>query len=294
MCSAKARGVTTTAVATAACWPETRPRPVVLEADPAGGDVALRAGLAPRPGVLDAAAAAPAGTRPGGLRSWAQRLPCGVDVVAGPATRRQATAATAVLAAAPALVTGGVAPDDVIVADVGRLQEPSPAAGLIDHATALVMLCAPELASLAHTAGVIADLRRQGSIRPVWLVLTGSGPYTDPVEVARAVGDTPVLGVLPDDPRGAAAVLDRSARQLRRTRLGRAVQPVARQLAARLATQLPPAPPLPSAKPPGPLSTWPDATVSPPGTSSLGGWTRPPGPDVARRFPDVWPPEPPR
>ena len=56
-----APGVTTTALALAAAWPaavDGGVRPVVVEADAAGGDVAARLGLPHAPGLLDVAVAA--------------------------------------------------------------------------------------------------------------------------------------------------------------------------------------------------------------------------------------------
>src|SRR5690242_8429859 len=90
-CTGKSAGVSTLTLAVAARWP--RPGAALLvEADPAGGDLAARFGFRPAPGLTSAAAAGGADPRlPGG---HVQQLPgLGVPVLLAAASYLQASAA---------------------------------------------------------------------------------------------------------------------------------------------------------------------------------------------------------
>ena len=76
-------GVTTFAVALAARWPAPY-RPVLVEADPSGGDLATRFSLNPTPGLLSLAAAARRSADPAMVWQHAQGLPGGLPLVAAP------------------------------------------------------------------------------------------------------------------------------------------------------------------------------------------------------------------
>ena len=103
-------GVTTVALALASWWP----RPVVvLEADPAGGDLAVRLGLPEDPGLVGLAAALRRHSQADLLEHYAQESPLGIPVVPAPAGARQSAASVSLLAAlpgAPLDVRGGRAP----------------------------------------------------------------------------------------------------------------------------------------------------------------------------------------
>ena len=83
-----APGVTTATLVTAAVWPAGR-RVRLVEADPAGGVLAVRYGLSPSRGV--ASLAATRRSTPGLLDAHSQTLPGGVQVLAAPVAGDHAT-----------------------------------------------------------------------------------------------------------------------------------------------------------------------------------------------------------
>ncbi|MCL9794024.1 hypothetical protein, partial [Frankia sp. AgKG'84/4] len=196
-------GVTTATVGLAAGWPM-RPggAPVVaVEADPSGGDVAGWYELAAS-GLVTWAAQARSGR--GALSGHVRELPGGVEVVAAPVDAIAARGAVEVLAEAGAV--RAAANSVTVVADVGRLDLFSPAGPLIAAADVLVVLARPVPVELARVVGREGQLTAAGR-RDCVLLLVGETPW--PVDrVAESVG-MPVLGVLPDDPRGAARIAGR-------------------------------------------------------------------------------------
>jgi hypothetical protein len=228
MCSlGGAPGVTTAAVAVADRWPG-RELPVLVECDPAGGDLLARFRLPPAPGLVSLAAAARRhGGDPGLLWRHTQTLPGGLPVVAGPVGAEQAHAALGELTAAgaPVLRRAADSPHLAAVADCGRLGPGSPAAAVVAAADTVLVLARARDDQLAHVAAGLPRLRRWAG-RPCFLVLVGDGYPTE--EVARAL-DAIVLGRLPDDPAGAAVACgrDRTRSGPSRTRLGRAAAGIA-------------------------------------------------------------------
>ena len=221
-------GVTTAAVALGACWPADRV--VVVEADPAGGDLAARFGLAPEPGLVSLATATRRAPVADALWSHTQNLPGDLSIVIGPASAKQSRAALAMLV--PAVGAGWSALGADVLVDCGRLDPSSPALDLLARADLSVVVIRPQLTDLHHAAARLADLRSRS--RDLKLLLAGPGPYGAD-EVADAVG-AEVVGALPWDPVGAALLAGApgSRRGLTRTSLVRA----ARQLAELLAAQL--------------------------------------------------------
>jgi MinD-like ATPase involved in chromosome partitioning or flagellar assembly len=217
-------GVTTTTVALAAAWPAER-QVLVVEADPAGGDLAAWFGLAVEPGLVSLAAARRAAAS---VQEHAQPLPGGLPVLPGPPGAEQATAALGQLPAELLAGLDGLDGTDVL-ADLGRLDPGSAAAPVLRAARLLVLVTRPTLAELQHLAHRVAALREAS--RALGVVLVGDGPYR-PAEVARALA-VEVLGTLPLDRHGADLLAGAAAGMpgLRRTRLLRA----ARTLAGRLA-----------------------------------------------------------
>lgn len=246
-------GVTTLCLALAACWPDPG-APIVAEADPAGGDIAMRFGLAPSPGLLSLAAATRgrAGTRgDGGARQlesaelvWrhTQPLPGNVPVVAAPPDAGRARGALAVLATPDG--AGGLGPGPLraaaahpgaaLLVDCGRVDEGSPVMPLLRSADVMVVLTRAGADDLAHLARRIPEIGAW-SRDPV-LLLTGGGHSI--AAVARELGVTPLARV-PHDPRG-AAVLTGHHSVLRwhragpgRSVLGQSAREIADALAAR-------------------------------------------------------------
>jgi MinD-like ATPase involved in chromosome partitioning or flagellar assembly len=203
-CSGKSAGVTTLALATAARWPQPGAA-LLVEADPAGGDLAARFGLRPAPGLTSAAAAGGgAGRLPGG---HVQQLPgVGVAVLLAAASYLQASAAVRTADEARLIESAGSA--GPVLVDVGRLDGRSPALPIAARAAVVVLVCAPRWDELAHAAASLEALRAAGDAAP-WLVLRGDGAV-GAKEIADAL-DVTVCGVLPED-RAGARVLSGQAR----------------------------------------------------------------------------------
>jgi hypothetical protein len=223
-------GVTTLAVALASWWP--RPS-IVIEADPAGGDVAARLALPEEPGLVSLAAAHRrrpiAESSATVLEPFVQETVAGIKAVVAPASPRQAVAALGLLPeVAPPLAPRGT---DLLV-DIGRMSEPAigarGATNRIAFAgnTVWVWVCRPQLADLAHLAAALQD--QKAAARNQTIILVGDGSYPSE-EVAETLGVT-VLGRLPADPVGAAALWAGETKRWRRSILGRASKDLAAAL----------------------------------------------------------------
>lgn len=230
-------GVTTSVLALAAAWPADR-RLLVVEADPAGGDLICHFRLLVEPSLLSLAAAGRNEVTAEDVWEHAQQLPGGSQVAAvvAPVDPRQVAAALTTLARAG---FGQVLADldaDVLI-DVGRLDPDSAALELFAAAPVRVLVGRPTLNQADHLQ-LRAALLASHAISPLHLLVVGEGNWT-PQELARSTGAASVVGALPEDPRGADAVTaqGRGVRGLRRSSLWRS----ARRLAAELASAAPPA-----------------------------------------------------
>ncbi|BCJ62993.1 hypothetical protein [Polymorphospora rubra] len=210
-------GATTTALGLAAVAPQWA-RPVVVECDPAGGDLMRRHRLTPVPSVVDLAAAARGAVGAGDVfADLSQPLALAevtVPVVVAPAGGAQTRAALPELTGSGRTVL--TAPDRLVVADCGRLGPGSPVWPLLRRADVVLVLARANADEVAHVRENLGDLVDAGAGQLV--VLLGAGGAYSAVDVAdvlathigqelardpQAVG---VLGPLPDD-RRAAAVL---------------------------------------------------------------------------------------
>jgi len=247
-------GVTTTVLALAARWPDHR-EPLVIEADPSGGDLVARLtslmveddGLHESPSTVQLAAASRSGVSARLLLEHLQRLPGPGEVRALVAPAGPFAATTAI----EALSTGGLsrcltalATVDTLV-DVGRVDPGSSTLPLLRSADRFVLVVRPSLESVLHTRDLVASLRSLG--RRASVLVIGDRPYA-PDDVAEAVDADELVGVLPDDPVGAMALAGnaRSPKVLARTRLVRAAAAISQTLAPRpafLVNQLPAPPP---------------------------------------------------
>jgi hypothetical protein len=212
--------VTSLAVALAARWPT--PEAIVVEADPAGGDLAFRFGHRREPGLSDLAADTRAGAQGRDLPAYTQRLSIGVDAVFAPADQLtdqrpgphgrapgQVVQVVQMVAHNCLGLLRRAAADRLVVVDAGRLDWTSPAMPLV---------CAADVLLLVTRTGVEAvdavQVRRDrilalpGMRASVRLVLAGRLPCPSQ-EIAAAVG-LPVAGVIPDDRRGAAVLAGRA------------------------------------------------------------------------------------
>ncbi len=202
-------GVTTAVAALAATWPVDREL-VVVEVDPAGGDLAVRFDLAPEPGLVSLAAAGRRELGPDTLVAHTQDLAglTGDDVrprrvLVAPVSADQAAAALTALRG-PLSATLAALDLDVLV-DCGRLDPGSPAFEVATKADLLVMVAQPVVAEVHHLASRLVSV---GSATAVSVMLVGDKPYTV-AEVAEAVGAN-ALGSLAVDPRAAVALAGRA------------------------------------------------------------------------------------
>ena len=230
VCSLKGSpGVTTLCLALAARW--TGPhQPVVVEIDPAGGDVLARFRLRDQPGLVSLAAAARHSRDAGLVWRHAQRLPAGLAVVPGPVGAEQAQAALRELAGAgqPTGIVRSAAdrPDVVVIADCGRVDPGSPVLPVIRSADAMLLLAHARDDELAHVAG---KLHQAGTWnRHPGFVLVGNGYPTREVAGALRIG---VAGRIPHDPKGAAVLSGQKGVSPHRSGLGRAAARLAQDLA---------------------------------------------------------------
>jgi len=224
-------GVTTLGVALSARWPQPWRR-VLVEADPAGGDLAARYRLALAPGLISLAAAARRSTDAALVGEHTQTLVGGLAVVVGPTRPDQARAALTAITGADgrAGVLGSyTGRDDVVaVVDCGRLDPDGPAGPIIVAADQLLILARPRADELAHVADQVISGIVDGPARTRLLLV---GPGYPAAEVTREVGLS-VAGTVPWDPRTAAAVSGQGARTPRpRAALVRTATRLANKLA---------------------------------------------------------------
>ncbi|WP_158851169.1 chromosome partitioning protein [Saccharothrix deserti] len=248
-------GATTFAVALAARWPAPA-RTLVVEADPSGGDLALRFSLPSTPGLVSLAAAARRGGDADLVWQHTRQLPGGLPVIAAPPDADQARAALAALAPDPAgglgvLRAAGNQPGTVVVVDCGRVDPGSPALSIVRSSDVVVLLSRAHADDLAHLPRRLPAVGRW-SPNPV-LLLVGEGYST--AEVARELGVSP-LGRVPHDPSGAAVLCGRPGKRRwgrsgpAHSALGRFAHKVATRLAAHESPSAPvrrPAEPTPPA-----------------------------------------------
>ncbi|MEE4590983.1 hypothetical protein V2J94_03565 [Streptomyces sp. DSM 41524] len=207
--------MTTTVLALAAAWPDRADdgvRPVVVEADVSGGDLAVRFGCPHTPGLLDVATAARK-DHPGSLLGATAELQLGVRVVVSPAGGRACAEAVRLVAEfGQQVLLGEVGDQGTVVLDVGRLG--AGAEGLLDAAETVVLVSRGGADALAH---VYAYLTEVGPLAQRYvLVVIGPCPY-GPGEISATLGVTRVV-FLPWDPKAAAVLAGDSHAALRISR----------------------------------------------------------------------------
>jgi len=202
-------GVTTTCLALAAAWPGERR--LVIEADPAGGDLGPWLGLPPAPGLTGLAAAARRDPSAGLAWQHARELAGGLHLVAAPAGAEQAGACLTALTSNGSAFFGALAAGpDTVVADCGRLDPGSPALAITARADVTLLMVRPRVSDLSHLAMRADGLTRTGA-RMVLLLAPGAGrgpaEASYPAEEIAATLVLPVQASIPADPRGADAVI---------------------------------------------------------------------------------------
>jgi hypothetical protein len=217
-------GVTTAALALAVAWPDEDR--MLIEADPDGGDLAVRFSLTEEPG-LSTWAAARRRDSAARIDEHTQALPGGLPIVVAPVGPDSASAALRVLR--------GRLPDDrTLILDCGRLAIDSPALPLFRAADIAVLVMHPELTDIARAEERLKTFA--SSMPRLRLRLTGGGPYKAP-EVAHTL-HLGVAGAFPYDPRSAALLaghvppLPGRGRDMRSLPILRAATTLAETLAA--------------------------------------------------------------
>lgn len=213
-------GATTTALGLTATAPESA-RAVMVECDPAGGDLTRRHRLSGVPSVVDLAAAARAAANTPGpadvFCATSQTVTlrdASAPVVVAPAGGAQTRAALPELTGVGRVVLS--AASRTVVADCGRLAPGSAVWPLLRLAEVVLVLARARADELAHVREHLGELVDAGAGRVVVLLGAG-GVYqaADVVDVlsrhvaeelARDPASVAVLGPLPYD-RRAAAVL---------------------------------------------------------------------------------------
>ena len=183
-------GVTTLGLGLAARWPH--PEAVLVEADPAGGDLSARFGLPHEPGLAAMALAARHRDTQQDPVEWLQQLPCGVGVVLAP-PGAAARASVSALASRGVPLLKQLAGERAVVVDAGRWEPESPAGPLLAAADVVLLLARPSLEEIGQAQARARALRQlAGDVRLVLAAGRGRWPAG---EVAAAVGLAPA-GVL--------------------------------------------------------------------------------------------------
>jgi hypothetical protein len=194
-------GVTTTALALASAWKAERR--LLVEADPAGGDLGLWLGLPADAGLAGLAAAARHGHDAGLPWRHARQLAGGTHLVTAPAGAEQAAACVTALAAAklPQELAAGPEP---ALADCGRLYPGSPALAIAAAAAVTLLVIQPRVSELAHLEPRIHGLEQAG-LRLALILADGTrqppGEPSYPAEEISATLGVPVQATVPADAR---------------------------------------------------------------------------------------------
>lgn len=196
-------GATTAMVAAGHVWPAGRPV-LLVEADPAGGDLAARYRVAVEPGLATLAAAGRRALEPALVDAHVRHV-AGLAMLVSPPTPTPARAAVELLGGALGAVLAQL-PGDVLV-DCGRLDAASPALPLARAADLVALVVRPTVIELPRVAARSAELVAAGCV--VALVVVGEASTRadryPAAEVAREVG-LPVVATLAEDPAGAAVL----------------------------------------------------------------------------------------
>lgn len=193
-------GVTTVAYGLARLW-RGRTSTLLLEADPGGGSLAARLGIAQEPGLGTLAAAGRHELSEATLVGHAQGGPARLALVVAPSAPSHARAALLTVAEAISQSLARLTNTTVVV-DLGRLDGESPSLSLARAASRFVFLTQPTLEgadALAVRLAELADLRPRAQ-----MVTVGDGAYGGD-ELGRVLSVSHA-GHIPNDPAGAHAL----------------------------------------------------------------------------------------
>ena len=191
-------GATTLALALAALT--TDQSPLLIEADPDGGDIAARCGLAVDPGLLTLAASGRRGLDRATVDTHSQILPSGVTALLAPTSADRAASALTGIGAALADALGSE-PRPVIV-DCGRWNPRSPTADLVATASVALLVLRPSIEGVEHARWQLTSLA--ASVARAIAVCIGERPY--PSEEVRSALGVKELYVVANDARAASAI----------------------------------------------------------------------------------------
>ena len=199
-----APGVTTTALCLAA---GAAGLGMVVEVDPAGGDLECWTGPHGEAGLVGLAARPHSfGTR-SDLDGYAVDIADGLRAVVAPTTE---TAMAGLVSRSidqlgQALAASG---ELDVFADLGRFSGSSATTPLAAASDVVVVVCRPTLDSIEHARGLLAPGGVvDATATPAAVVVVGGDRPYGPDEIARALS-VPVVGVLPWDPRAVVALVE--------------------------------------------------------------------------------------
>jgi hypothetical protein len=276
-------GVSWTATVLGMVWPGER---VLLEADPSGGDAVLRLRtptgqlLPPQSGLRGLAVDARNGNLPTSLLGYAHQTSLGLPVI--PATDMRSEDFTVIARYWPAIATAVDRWPGTVIADLGRLQEDSPA-GAVAAASRIVLLIArstPEgLYHLRERASALLARLGQGAHARSPLAVAIICPARDRAIRLRDVqahlaaeastSTIPVAGWIAEDERSVQGLREG---QLTKKLLGGDLLGSARELAQTLLAWWPPTD-LSSAQAQPSQASGPPATHGAP-RMNVGGWSQ--------------------
>ena len=218
-------GATTVATGLALVWSRRFERSLLVEADPSGGVLGLRFGLAPSPSLATFGSDVRNGWTPDALWSNTQELR-GTACLTAPVDGRLASAwiERSVPALAEQLPGIGVP----VAVDVGQLNDASASLALCAAADTTLVVTRTEIAEVQSVLFQVRRLQALGA--NVELVTIGSTP-NDPVEIAQLAG-VRLAAVLPDDATTAAGLKgdDFNPGRFRRSLLWRTLDALASDL----------------------------------------------------------------
>lgn len=217
-------GATTLALALVAARPSGQApgnsRAVLVEADPAGGDLAGRIGLPLEPGLASLAASARHAGAHFDIDMHLQALPCGGEVVVGPTSPELADGAIRSMADR---LPSAVRSCGFGVIDCGRWAPGSPASAVLAGSDWTLVVVRPDLVGIDHLLSRIDSIRRLAG-GALAIAVVGDRPYGSPV-VAEATG-CPALTVALDPDAVEALHGGHRAAIARRSRLVRSARSI--------------------------------------------------------------------
>jgi hypothetical protein len=244
-------GATTLTLALADRWPGGGGEPLVVEADPAGGDLGARFGLltASR-GLVTLAAAGRRGGAARPVEDHVHELPGGLQVIAAPAGAEQASQVLGELDGGgwSPLWSAVRAAGRPLLVDCGRLDARSSARPVLDAADVLLLVVRARDDELSHLAARIPVVH--GWALPAWYVVVVAQPDRSSDyrvrDISRVLGPR-VLGPVPYDAAAAGVLAGRRYTRggIGRTKLGRTAASLADYLAASVSAE-PSTPTLPT------------------------------------------------